>query len=122
MSKQIYFHETDDQSVSMLHGYKETHEAIHNDNINVVHTTQMALLCFDLVDCHQYRIFVVFDNQSYKIVEFVPGCRIGAKELRVAHNLLKMYMSTAMHGVHKSIHYDTYFDPHLMFEEYQYDI
>lgn len=101
MSNFIFFYEGDNYPAETLHSHNATATAIHAAN-PVIHTTQMAIINFDLTLYHDYRIFIVFDTDKnsckYPIVEFKVGCQINLKEMRSAHNLYKMYCSTAMYG------------------------
>lgn len=56
----------------------------------IIHTTSMAHLSFDLLD-QGYRIFV---HKNYKCIEFKPGMDNPMnKDIRRANNILKMFIA-----------------------------
>lgn len=111
MSKYIVFHETPGifvNSKEIHHGYINSKYLIEN-GFNI-HTSQMALMSFDL-NRKGYDIIVAFDFNLHKcknpFVMFRVDCQINGKHIREAHNLLKIYMAGGMHSA-----LDTY-DEHL---------
>ena len=101
MSKFIFFYEGDNYPPGTFHSHHATDTAIRAAT-PVIHTTQMAMINFDLTLYHDYRIFVVFNTVKnpceYPVVEFKTGCQVNLKEMRQAHNLYKIYRSTSMYA------------------------
>lgn len=101
MSKFIFFYEGDNYPPGTFHSHNATDTAIRAAT-PVIHTTQMAMINFDLTLYHDYRIFVVFNTVKnpceYPVVEFKTGCQVNLKEMRQAHNLYKIYRSTSMYA------------------------
>lgn len=122
MSKYIFFYEGFGYPQDVIKTHTKTLQAIEN-NEPMIHTLQMSELDFDLTHYNDYRIFIVFDQSvnpcKYPVVEFKVGCIINNKEMRLPHNLYKMYRSGAMYSSLDK------FDQELMFtciEEVLYGI
>lgn len=103
MDKYVVFHESshfymDDKEI--YHGYIVTKKCLEIGH-PIVHTTQMALMDFDLNDLG-YDIIIAFNKNIHKcknpFVLLKVGCQINKKDIRKPHNLLKMYMSGFMHS------------------------
>ena len=74
---------------SVLTTYCETCEAIHS-GIDDIHTTSLANMSFDLIDCG-YDIFAV---KNGKKIHFYPGMDNKAnKDIRKGHNLQRLIVS-----------------------------
>ena len=74
---------------SVLTTYCETCEAIHS-GIDDIHTTSLANMSFDLMDCG-YDIFGV---KNGKKIHFYPGMdNVAGKDIRKGHNLQRLIVS-----------------------------
>lgn len=95
--KRIYFYPFGAESLTH-NDYIATKDAI-DTNYSDIHTASMANFSFDLLD-KEYEIYLVSrQNHATKIAPSMPEID---KELRPAHNILKMFLA----GVFDSLIYD----------------
>lgn len=93
--KEIHFFEYTDNRIelNMIHSWNSTEKAINNGN-KIINTTQMGLLSTDLIPLG-YRLFVhESPSEFYEIVIGGHNTRT-KKDLRMAHNLFKMWRANA---------------------------
>ena len=92
--KKIYFH-IDKESIPTTEGtniattFEDTHKML-SLRLNEIHTTDMAHFSFDLIDLG-YDIYLCYKANQIK-VEPKMKMRFCEKELRPAHNILKIFL------------------------------
>ena len=69
-----------------------THEATKlaiDNNVKIIHTVALTLLSFDLLDSN-YRIYL---HENNRVLECKPGMEGTEKDIRRAHNILKIVVA-----------------------------
>lgn len=91
MNKEIHFYE-DEASLKYASIYYFTAEGTRkaiNAGDDIIHTTQMALLSFSLVD-KGYDIWLHKNDKSVRIKEHMPEIE---KDIRKVHNLFRLWIA-----------------------------
>ncbi len=84
----FYTYEVEDTYSKYLYGYKETLEAINN-NEEEIRTTQMCLLSTDLFD-KGYEVWIhEFEEDIFEIT--LGECERTNRKLKMSHNLFKLW-------------------------------
>ena len=94
-NKEIHFYLdttvfNDEDKYILCHTYDTTNRVIA-DGENIIHTTSIANISFNLLDLG-YRIFL---HRNGKVLECKPGMDGTEKDVRREHNILRMIMGHA---------------------------
>lgn len=89
--KEIHFYKdySFDVDVSDLFITHEATKLAIENNVKVIHTVALTLLSFDLLDSN-YKIYL---HENNRVLECKPGMDGTEKDIRRAHNILKIVMA-----------------------------
>lgn len=98
--RKIDFYTYEEKDINMVHGYKETMEQIIFGNSDVV-TTNMSCLSTEVFEMHGFDNICIHESDNDIInISYNPEtkrivCDRTEKEIRMAHNLEKMWKACA---------------------------